>query len=101
MAAPAFREVACTYAAEEETKETCTAETELPDCGDDELAVEFMAVILSELWDGEDDLRGLDSGAGWRMRQGLTEDARPSYPHMIQVNNAYEPMISISGIRRQ
>jgi hypothetical protein len=69
LTAPAFGEVACTYAAEEKTKETCAAKAELPDGRDDELAVEFVAVILSELWDREDDLRVLDIRVRRQMRR--------------------------------
>lgn len=97
MAAPALGEVACTNTTEEKAEETCASETELPDCGNDELAIERGTIVLSELGDCENDLRTLDSGVG-KLKRRLTEDAKPSYPHMIQVNNEYEPIVWISGL---
>ena len=97
MAAPALGKVACTNTTKEKAEEACASETELPDCGNNKLAIERGTVVLSELGDCENDLRTLDS-VGWEVEGKLTEDANPSYPHMIQVNSEYEPIASISRL---
>ena len=53
-------------------------------------------VGIGRLREQSEDVRHYSVGG--EVEERLTDDAKPSYPHMIQVNSEYEPIASISRL---